>query len=54
MIASNYDSLKNYKEAIKYYQMYADSDVPEDDYKTYAKARAEELKENATNTAAKK
>ena len=54
MIASNYDAMKNYKEAIKYYQMYADLDVPEDDYKTYAKARAEELRENATSTAAKK
>lgn len=54
MIASNYDALKKYKEAQEYYQMYADSDVPDDEYKTYAKARAEELKENATNTAAKK
>ena len=54
MIASNYDALKNNKEAMKYYEMYANSDVPDDDYKKYAKARAEELKENATNTAAKK
>lgn len=54
MIASNYDSLKKYKEAVQYYELYANSDVPDDDYKKYAKARAEELKENATNTAAKK
>ena len=54
MIASNYDALKKYKEAMEYYQMYADSDVPDDDYKKYAKARAEELRENATDTAAKK
>ena len=54
MIASNYDALKKYKEAMEYYQMYADSDVPDDDYKKYAKARAEELRENATDSAAKK
>ena len=48
MIASNYDSLKKSKEAIEYYEMYANSNVPDDDYKKYAKARAEELKENAT------
>lgn len=54
MIASNYDALKKVKEAVEYYELYANSDVPDDDYKKYAKARAEELKENATNTAAKK
>ena len=54
MIASNYDALKKNKEAMEYYEMYANSDVPDDDYKKYAKARAEELRENATNTAAKK
>lgn len=54
MIASNYDALKKYNDAIKYYELYANSDVPDDDYKKYASARAEELKENANNTAAQK
>ena len=53
MIASNYDALKKYKEAIEYYEIYANSDTPDDDYKKYAKARAEELKENAGTTAKK-
>lgn len=48
MIASNYDGLEKYKEAYEYYKMYADSNVEDDDYKKYAAARAEELKENAT------
>jgi len=54
MIASNYDALKNTKEAIKYYEIYANSDVEDDDYKKYAKARAQELKESAANTTATK
>ena len=54
MIASNYDTLKKNKEAVEYYEMYANSDVPDDDYKKYAKARADELRENAKDTAAKK
>ncbi len=54
MIASNYDALKKYKEAIEYYEMYANSDVAEDDYKKYAKERALELKENSANTTAAK
>ena len=53
MIGSNYDALKKYKEAIEYYEIYATSDAPDDDYKKYAKARAEELKENAGTTAKK-
>ncbi len=48
MIASNYDSLEKYKEAYEYYTMYANSNVEDDDYKKYAAARAEELKEHAT------
>jgi tetratricopeptide (TPR) repeat protein len=53
MIGSNYDALKKYKEAIEYYEIYANSNAPDDDYKKYAKARAEELKENAGTTAKK-
>lgn len=47
MIASNYDALKKYKDAIEYYELYANSDVPDDEYKKYAKDRAQELKDNA-------
>ena len=47
LIASNYDSLEKYKDAYTYYTSYANSDVPDDEYKQYAKARAEELKEYA-------
>ena len=54
MIATNYDSLGNTSEAYKYYSAYAQSDVPDDDYKKYAQARAEELKENANKTPQKK
>ena len=53
MIASNYDALKKYKEAIEYYELYANSNVPDDEYKKYANDRAQELKENANNTAKK-
>jgi len=49
MIASNYDALKKYKEAIEYYELYANSDVPDDEYKKYANDRAQELKENANS-----
>ena len=54
MIATNYDSLNKTKEAIKYYEIYANSNVEEDDYKKYAKARAQELKESAEDTTATK
>ena len=56
MIATNYDSLGKYNEAYKYYEIYANSDVPEDDYKKYAKDRALELKNNGktNDTQAKK
>ncbi len=47
LIASDYDALGKYKEAYNYYLEYANSDVQDDEYKQYAKARAEELKEYA-------
>ena len=47
LIASDYDSLGKYKEAYEYYVAYANSDAQDDEYKKYAKDRAEELKENA-------
>ena len=47
LIASDYDTLGKYKEAYEYYTAYANSDVQDDEYKQYAKARAEELKEHA-------
>lgn len=48
LIASDYDALGKYKEAYDYYLAYANSNAQEDEYKEYAKARAEELKEYAT------
>ncbi len=47
LIASDYDALGKYKDAYNYYTAYANSDVQDDEYKQYAKARAEELKEYA-------
>ncbi len=47
LIASDYDELGKYKEAYNYYLSYANSDVPEDEYKKYAKDRAQELKDYA-------
>ena len=47
LIASNYDELKNFKEAYNYYNKYANSNAQDDEYKQYAKARAEELKQYA-------
>ena len=47
LIASDYDALGKYKEAYNHYLEYANSDVQDDEYKQYAKARAEELKEYA-------
>jgi tetratricopeptide (TPR) repeat protein len=47
LIASDYDTMEKYKDAYKYYLAYANSDVEDDEYKQYAKARAEELKEYA-------
>ena len=54
IIASNYDSLEKYKEAYNYYLAYANSDVPDDDYKKYAKDRAEELKKYVEDKTAAK
>jgi hypothetical protein len=39
--------MSKYKDAYNYYKAYANSDVEDDEYKQYAKARAEELKEYA-------
>ena len=47
MIASDYDSLNDYKNAYKYYLAYANSDAEEDQYKEYARTRIEELKDYA-------
>jgi tetratricopeptide (TPR) repeat protein len=47
LIAADYDAMEKYKDAYKYYLAYANSDVEDDEYKQYAKARAEELKEYA-------
>ena len=44
MIAADYDTLENYKEAYKYYELYINSTAPDDEYKQYAKTRMEELK----------
>lgn len=45
MLAVDYDNLEKYKEACEYYEKYLSSDVPEDEFKTYAADRAKELKE---------
>ena len=47
LIASDYDALGKYKDAYNYYTAYVNSGVEDDEYKQYAKARAEELKEYA-------
>lgn len=47
MIASDYDTLGKYKDAYGYYIAYANSNAEDDEYKQYAKARSEELKEYA-------
>ena len=44
-IAVDYDTLEKYNEACSYYDKYASSDVPDDEYKTYAADRSKELKE---------
>ena len=48
IIASDYDALGKFNDAYKYYSAYANSNVEDDEYKQYAKARAEELKKYAT------
>ena len=50
LIAVDYDALENYKEAIKYYELYLASEVPDDEYKTYATDRAKELKDYVEQT----
>jgi len=47
LIAADYDALGKYKDAYSYYIAYANSNVEDDEYKQYAKARAEELKQYA-------
>lgn len=47
MLAADYDTLGKYKEAYGYYLAYANSGVDDDEYKQYAKTRAEELKDYA-------
>ncbi len=47
LIAVDYDTLENYKEAYNYYTKYSNSSVQDDEYKQYARTRAEELKEYA-------
>ncbi|MEE3349976.1 MAG: tetratricopeptide repeat protein [Candidatus Gastranaerophilaceae bacterium] len=43
-LAVDYDAQEKYKEAYEYYMKYSESDVPDDEYKTYATDRAKELK----------
>lgn len=47
LIAADLDALARYKEAYGYYKKYSISTAPEDDYKKYAKARINELKQYA-------
>ena len=47
LIASDYDAMEKYKDAYSYYEKYASSGAPDDEYKQYAAARAEELKQYA-------
>lgn len=55
LIASDYDALGNYKEAYNYYKAYAqDENVQEDEYKKYARDRAEELKNYASSASTAK
>lgn len=50
MIATEYDALEKYKEALEYYKIYANSNAQDDDYKKYAQARAQELEEYVKST----
>lgn len=47
LIAADYDTLGKYKDAYTYYTKFANSKAEDDEYKQYAKARSEELKEYA-------
>lgn len=44
MLAVDYDTLSNYKEAFKYYQKFTSVYTTDDEYLKYAKSRMEELK----------
>ncbi len=44
MLAVDYDTLENYKEAFKYYQKFISSYTTDDEYLKYAKSRMEDLK----------
>ena len=44
MLAVDYDSLENYKEAFKYYQLFVSKYTTDDEYLKYAKSRMEEIK----------
>lgn len=47
MLAVDYDSLENYKEAYKYYQQFISSYTTDDEFLNYAKNRSNELKSYA-------
>ena len=47
LIAVDLDSMEKYKEAYSYYQKYASSNAPDDEYKQYSTTRLEELKDYA-------
>ena len=47
LIAVDLDSMEKYKEAYSYYQKYASSNAPDDEYKQYSSTRLEELKDYA-------
>lgn len=47
MIAVDYDTMEQYKYAYQYYLAYAGSNAEDNEYKEYAKTRAEELKDYA-------
>ena len=47
LIAADLDTMEKYKEAYPYYKKYAESNAPDDEYKKYAAARLEELKQYA-------
>ena len=48
MLAVDYDTLSNYKEAFKYYQKFISSYSTDDEYLKYAKSRLEELRPYAS------
>ena len=47
MLAVDYDSLENYKEAFKYYNQFISTYTTDDEYLKYAKDRMEELRQYA-------